>query len=189
MGTRKVEQGKVGHLVAAQIRWERQRKHLSLHQLSERLAAVGRPILPSGLNKIEQGTRRVDVDDLVALADALRTVPGALLQGPLREPVELTEEQKEIGKAAIDAILRCEAAGMSRYDVIALMNMSDGARRMMERDPSGHELALALAETGTTADSLTISVEITASGTVSSGTATDNTGLTDTAHVSSTDDR
>jgi Helix-turn-helix domain len=60
----------------------RRRKQLSLHQLSDRLAAVGRPILPSGLSKIEQGTRRVVVDDLVALADALGTVPGALLQGP-----------------------------------------------------------------------------------------------------------
>lgn len=29
---------------------------------------LGRPILPSGLSKIEQGDRRVDVDDLVALA-------------------------------------------------------------------------------------------------------------------------
>ena len=83
MGTRKVEQGEVGHQVAAQVRWERERKHLSLHQLSDRLAAVGRPILPSGLSKIEQGDRRVDVDDLVALADALGTVPGALLQGGL----------------------------------------------------------------------------------------------------------
>jgi transcriptional regulator with XRE-family HTH domain len=141
MGTRKVELGKVGHLVAAQIRWERDRKHLSLQALSERLAALGRPILPSGLSKIEQGDRRVDVDDLVALADALGTVPGALLQGPLRESVGLTEEQAEIGKAAIDAVRRCEAAGMSRYDVIAWMNMADGARRIMERDPSGTELA------------------------------------------------
>lgn len=145
MGTRKVEQGEVGHLVAAQVRWERERKHLSLHQLSDRLAAIGRPILPSGLSKIEQGTRRVDVDDLVALADALGTVPGALLQGPLRESVGLTEEQGVIGKAAIDAVRLCEAAGMTRYDVIAWMNMADAARRMMERDPSGNELAAKIA--------------------------------------------
>jgi transcriptional regulator with XRE-family HTH domain len=176
MGTRKVEQGAVGHQVAAQIRWERERKQLSLQQLSERLAAVGRPILPSGISKIEQGDRRVDVDDLVALADALGTVPGALLQGPLREPVGLTEEQQEIGKAAIEAVRQCEAAGMSRYDVIAWMNMADGARRLMERDPTGRELALALAETATAADSLIVSVEITASGTVSGATAEDRRG-------------
>jgi transcriptional regulator with XRE-family HTH domain len=157
--------------VKAQIRWERERKHLSLQDLSERLTKVGRPILPSGISKIEQGDRRVDVDDLVALADALGTVPGAILQGPLRESVALTEEQEEIGKAAIDAVRQCEAAGMSRYDVIAWMNMADGARRLMERDPTGRELALALTETATAADSLIVSVEITAAGTASGADA------------------
>jgi transcriptional regulator with XRE-family HTH domain len=170
MGTRKVEQGEVGHQVAAQVRWERERKHLSLHQLSDRLAAVGRPILPSGLSKIEQGDRRVDVDDLVALADALGTVPGALLQGPLAEPVGLTEEQEEIGKAAIDAVRQCEAAGMTRYQVIEWMNMADGVRRMMEQDPSGEELAAKLAAA--------LRRDIT-----------DNTGLTDIPYVPSKDDR
>jgi transcriptional regulator with XRE-family HTH domain len=176
MGTRKVEQGLVGHQVAAQIRWERERKQLSLQQLSDRLTKAGRPILPSGISKIEQGDRRVDVDDLVALADALGTAPGALLQGPLRESAELTEQQKEIRSAAIDAVHRCEAVGVSRYDVIEWMNIREGVRRMIERDPSGEELALALAETAGAADSLIVSVEITASGTVSGADAEDRRG-------------
>jgi hypothetical protein len=41
----------------------------------------------------------------------------------------------------MDALQSCEAAGMSRYEVIEWMNMADGVRRMIERDPSGTEIA------------------------------------------------
>jgi transcriptional regulator with XRE-family HTH domain len=82
MGTRKVELGEVGHTVKAQVRRLREQRGLSLQALSERLETVGRPILPSGLSKIEAGTRRVDVDDLVALAEALGTAPDDLLTAP-----------------------------------------------------------------------------------------------------------
>ena len=64
-----------------------------MSQLSDRMAEVGRPILPSGLSKIEQGDRSVDVDDLVALAVALGVTPNALLLPPYGEEdnkVELT---------------------------------------------------------------------------------------------------
>lgn len=82
MGTRKVEQGEVGRRVAAQVRVFREARDLSLATLSGRLADYGRPILPSGLNKIEQGHRRVDVDDLVALAASLEITPSQLLDPP-----------------------------------------------------------------------------------------------------------
>ncbi len=52
---------------------------LSLEGLSEAMDRAGRPILPSGLSKIEQGDRRVDVDDLAALAVALGVNPSRLL--------------------------------------------------------------------------------------------------------------
>lgn len=48
-------------------------------ELSRRLAELGQPIQDSGITKIESGTRRVDVDDLVALAVALEVTPNALL--------------------------------------------------------------------------------------------------------------
>lgn len=53
-----------------------------MRELSARLSKLGRPILPSGITKIEQGSRRVDVDDLVALAVALKVTPTRLLLGP-----------------------------------------------------------------------------------------------------------
>ena len=55
---------------------------MSLRHLSERLAQLGHPILPSGINKIENGQRRVDVGDLVALAQALDVSPSTLLMPP-----------------------------------------------------------------------------------------------------------
>lgn len=48
-------------------------------ELSRKLAEMGREIPPLGLRRIETGERRVDVDDLVALALALDLSPLALL--------------------------------------------------------------------------------------------------------------
>ncbi len=91
-GRRRVDPGPTAGRVAANLR--RLRRGLTLAQLSERLAEVGRPILPSGLGKIENGDRSVDVDDLVALSVALRVTPNALLLLPYGQEdskVELTD--------------------------------------------------------------------------------------------------
>jgi transcriptional regulator with XRE-family HTH domain len=64
---------------AANIRRIRQERGLSYAELSRRLVVTGHPILDTGLLKIEKGERRVDVDDLVALAVALETTPNRLL--------------------------------------------------------------------------------------------------------------
>ncbi|WP_158714359.1 helix-turn-helix domain-containing protein, partial [Kitasatospora aureofaciens] len=47
--------------------------------LSERVGALGRSIPPLGISRIEAGTRRIDTDDLVALALALNVSPLTLL--------------------------------------------------------------------------------------------------------------
>lgn len=57
----------------------RKERRMTTGALSERLSALGRPILANGITKIEKGTRRVDTDDLVALAVALDTTPNRLL--------------------------------------------------------------------------------------------------------------
>ncbi|MFH8528148.1 helix-turn-helix domain-containing protein [Streptomyces tendae] len=72
--------GNVGQRVAKEV--ARLRGRTTVRELSARLAKLGRPILPSGITKIEQGQRRVDADDLVALAVALKVTPTRLLMGP-----------------------------------------------------------------------------------------------------------
>src|SRR5579859_1213489 len=74
------EQGPTSARVAANLRRIRQEHGgISYAELSRRLEAAGHPILDTGLMKIEKGRRRVDVDDLMALAVALGVTPSALL--------------------------------------------------------------------------------------------------------------
>ena len=65
--------------MAANLRRIRRERDLTTAALSRRLAEIGHPIADTGITKIEKGDRRVDVDDLVALAVALDTTPNRLL--------------------------------------------------------------------------------------------------------------
>ena len=99
---------------------------------SRSLAALGRPILPSGLSKIEQGARRVDVDDLVVLADALGTVPSGLLRRhDLPSENDKLGQHEEMLEEAAWAIRACEKAGISRYELIEGMDMLDRVLRAL----------------------------------------------------------
>jgi hypothetical protein len=71
------ELGPTGKRVAENVK--RLRGRVTVRELSERVARYGGKILPSGITKIEQGERHVDVDDLVALALALDATPNRLL--------------------------------------------------------------------------------------------------------------
>lgn len=81
--------GGVGCAVAARIAERRRHWGMSYVGLSRRLEAGGRSIAPAGLRRIELGVRRVDVDDVFALAVALDTSVSALLglDGARREVV------------------------------------------------------------------------------------------------------
>jgi transcriptional regulator with XRE-family HTH domain len=57
--------------VARQVRIHRQERKFSYAELSRRLERAGRRIAPLGVRQIEEGTRRVDVDELGALCQAL----------------------------------------------------------------------------------------------------------------------
>lgn len=59
----------------------RQAHRLTYAEVSRTLEDLGRPIAPLGLSRIENGERRVDVDDLMALAEALGVEPDELLSG------------------------------------------------------------------------------------------------------------
>ena len=66
-------------LVSRNVRDLRDQRRHTVRSLSALLSELGRPILPSGITKIEDGSRRVDVGDLVALAIALGVNPSRLL--------------------------------------------------------------------------------------------------------------
>jgi transcriptional regulator with XRE-family HTH domain len=71
--------GPTGETVRANLKRLRGRENLGYAQLSRRLDEVGRLIPDLGLRRIESGDRRVDVDDLMALAAALDVSPATLL--------------------------------------------------------------------------------------------------------------
>ncbi|WP_319431561.1 helix-turn-helix transcriptional regulator [Mycobacterium sp. RTGN5] len=79
MGTHAVQRGPTAETVAANIKRLREGQNLGLRALAARLADAGRPLPHTALDKIERGTRRVDVDDLMAIAVALEVSPATLL--------------------------------------------------------------------------------------------------------------
>ena len=74
----------------------------SVRALADRLDALGHPMLPSAITKIEKGARRVSVADLVALAVALDVSPPRLIMPPERtdEPVQVTPARSATWEAA-----------------------------------------------------------------------------------------
>ncbi|MFH8992771.1 TIR domain-containing protein [Streptomyces sp. NPDC017940] len=85
--------GPTGRRVAERLGEIRREQNLTQGQLSQRLTALGRPIAVAALSKIEKGSRRVDTDDLLALALALDVTPNELLLAATArrgEPVQLT---------------------------------------------------------------------------------------------------
>lgn len=79
MAGRALDIGEYGALVAAAIVRHRRRRGWEQSALATRVTEAGRPMSASVLGKVEASTRRVDVDDLVALATALEVSPSALL--------------------------------------------------------------------------------------------------------------
>jgi transcriptional regulator with XRE-family HTH domain len=71
--------GATGETVRKNIRDIRDNKGISGPELSARLGEMNRPIPPLGIHRIESGQRRVDVDDLVAIALALDISPITLI--------------------------------------------------------------------------------------------------------------
>ncbi|MDQ1583773.1 MAG: hypothetical protein QOF36_1827, partial [Microbacteriaceae bacterium] len=68
-----------GEVARTQLRAVRTAQRLSLREVSERVTAMGHDLSLSAVSKIENGTRRMDVDDLTALAAALGVAPPTLL--------------------------------------------------------------------------------------------------------------
>ncbi|MGO9079900.1 MAG: helix-turn-helix domain-containing protein [Streptosporangiaceae bacterium] len=64
----------------ANLEHRRRVSGLTYKEVSDRSREIGRPIPALGLSRIEKGNRRVDVDDLVALAIVLESSPVELLE-------------------------------------------------------------------------------------------------------------
>ena len=85
MAGKKSDLGPIGENVASTVRHFREARRLAYAELSRQLSQLGREIPPLGLRRLEAGERKVDVDDLFALAVALEVSPLVLLL-----PVEAT---------------------------------------------------------------------------------------------------
>jgi transcriptional regulator with XRE-family HTH domain len=71
--------GPVGHNVIVNVERLRRERGWSWRRLSAELDKAGRPIPPLGLSRMAAGERRVDVDELVTLAQVLEVAPDVLL--------------------------------------------------------------------------------------------------------------
>lgn len=79
MAGKKSELGPIGEASSDNVKRLREEMRLSYAEMSRTLEEIGRPIPPLGLRRIEEGERRIDVDDLVALAIVLQVSPLAIL--------------------------------------------------------------------------------------------------------------
>jgi transcriptional regulator with XRE-family HTH domain len=82
--------------VAANVRRLRTEQQLSTYELARLLGEAGWPIGAGGITRIEGGDRRVDVDDLVALAIVLGVSPNVLLLPPSRPPLLYLQAELEM---------------------------------------------------------------------------------------------
>src|SRR5690606_19823410 len=101
---------------------------LSQRALADRLAEHGRPMQVSGVSKIEAGERRVDVDDLVALARALEVTPAHLLTGepdPMQTDLdELRQHSKALSPIG-RAVFAARKAGVSFHTIIGYLHVRE----------------------------------------------------------------
>ncbi|MER6557243.1 helix-turn-helix transcriptional regulator [Streptomyces sp. NPDC001027] len=77
--------------MAANLRRIRNARGLSTTKLAVLLKDAGQSIPATGITRIEKGERRVDVDDLMALAIALGVSPSALLLPPTDSPEQTVD--------------------------------------------------------------------------------------------------
>ncbi len=118
MAGKKIELGPTGRVVAERIRAYREGKNLTWTQLAKRMSECGRPITAIALRRIEDGERRVDVDDLLALAYTLEVNPHALLFPRL-----------SISDGIVETV---EVSGLSKISGETLWEWADGERPLYD---------------------------------------------------------
>lgn len=108
------ELGPTGETVRHNIRRLRTDARMPLTELSADLGEAGRPIPVLGVRRIEDGTRRVDVDDLVAIAAALGVSPITLLM-PVADADE-TVTATTVGELSAHQLLSWLMAAADRIE-------------------------------------------------------------------------
>lgn len=93
--------GHTAATVAANVKRLRERRGLTIYEMSARLRKADRPITPAAVGKIERQQRQVTVDDLVALSVVLGVPPSALLL-PLDDRPSTTFEVTGAGEVRGD---------------------------------------------------------------------------------------
>lgn len=79
VASRAFQAGAVGEHAARAVTVEREGRGWEQRELAERLTQAGRPMSQPIVSRIESGARRIDVDDLVALAQVFGISAAALL--------------------------------------------------------------------------------------------------------------
>lgn len=79
MGAKKLELGPTGETVRENIAYLREKVNLGFTEFSRQLESIGHSIPPLGLRRIENGERKVTVDDLAAIACILHCTPNYLM--------------------------------------------------------------------------------------------------------------
>jgi transcriptional regulator with XRE-family HTH domain len=137
----RVPLGPVGGYVIQNLTEIRAARRLTYKQLADQLEQLGRPIPTLGLSRIEKGNRRVDVDDLVALAIALGVNPNALLLPRDHKPEQAVDLAAR--RASVPAAVAWRWADghmpLPRHDEITQAEQSD-FEKYARPTASGYEL-------------------------------------------------
>lgn len=77
--SKKYQPGATARAVAQNVERLRKAQNLNIPELGRRLGAIGHPMTATSITRLENGERRVDADDLMALAIVLGVNPNGLL--------------------------------------------------------------------------------------------------------------
>ncbi|WP_062984610.1 helix-turn-helix domain-containing protein [Nocardia anaemiae] len=91
MAKRRIELGRTGETLKANVKRIRKQQGLTLQDISNRLERTDRPMSYNTVSEVELGARRVDADDLVALALVLNVTPNALLLPPIEDSTRMVQ--------------------------------------------------------------------------------------------------
>lgn len=107
----------------------RKARGMSTYTLADKLTEIGWPIQQASLARIETGLRRINVDDLVALAEALGVTPDDLLGDvvagyPYPPGHIITERLVMLQQAVIDALANGATVDQARVAIRQALSLA-----------------------------------------------------------------